>query len=141
MKLLIIGCGRVGSAIADRMAADGHDVTVIDESAEALQRLPEGWPGRFVHGHGLDLEVLEKGGIADADAVLVATDGDNTNIVISQVAKRRFDVPCVVTRVLDPARAAFYASQGLQTVCPTSGAIEYITQSICSSPVRQTAGH
>jgi trk system potassium uptake protein len=140
MKLLIIGCGRVGSAIAERMAADGHDVTVIDESAEALQRLPEGWPGRFLSGHGLDLEVLVRGGIEEADAVLVATDGDNTNIVISQVARNRFGVPCVVTRVLDPARAAFYASQGLQTVCPTSSAIDFITESICTTPTREPAG-
>jgi trk system potassium uptake protein len=139
MKLLIVGCGRVGSAIADRMAADGHDVTVVDESAEALQRLPEGWPGRFITGHGLDLEVLVKGGIEEADAVVVATDGDNTNIVISQVAQRRFGVPCVVTRVLDPARAAFYATLGLRTVCPTSGAIDFVTEAICAAPAREPA--
>jgi trk system potassium uptake protein TrkA len=140
MKLLIVGCGRVGSAIAERTANDGHDVTVVDESAEALQRLPEGWPGRFLSGHGLDLEVLVRGGIETADAVVVATDGDNTNIVIAQVAQKRFNVPCVVTRVLDPARAAFYASQGLQTVCPTSTAIDFVMDAICTSPDREPAG-
>jgi trk system potassium uptake protein len=136
MKLLIVGCGRVGSSIAARMAADGHEVTVIDEDAEALQRLPEQWPGRFIHGHGLDTEILVEGGIAEADACVVSTDGDNTNIVIAQIAQKRFDCPCVVARVLDPARAAFYAQQGLQTVCPTSGAIEIMTDAICATPGR-----
>jgi trk system potassium uptake protein len=139
MKVLIVGCGRVGSAIAKRMATDGHDVAVVDEDAEALQRLPEDWPGRFVHGHGLDLEVLIEGGIKDADATVVATSGDNTNIVIAQVAQKRFSCPCVVTRVLDPARAAFYSSQGLQTVCATSSVIEFATQAICAAPGRTAA--
>jgi trk system potassium uptake protein TrkA len=136
MKLLIIGCGRVGSAIATNMAADGHDVTVIDEDGEALQRLPDNWPGRFIHGHGLDTRVLVEGGIETADAVVVSTSGDNTNIVIAQVARTRFGCPCVVARVLDPGRAAFYAAQGLQTVCPTSGAIDVVTQAICATPGR-----
>ncbi len=117
MKLLIVGCGRVGSSIATQMAADGHEVSVVDEDAEAAQRLPESWHGEFVHGHGLDLDVLIEGGIEDADAVVVATDGDNTNIVIAQVAQQRFDCPCVVTRVLDPARAAFYSSPGPAAPC------------------------
>jgi trk system potassium uptake protein TrkA len=140
MKLLIVGCGRVGSAIANRMAADGHDVSVIDEDAEALQRLPESWPGRFVHGHGLDLDVLVDAGIEDADAAVIATDGDNTNIVISQVAQKRFDCPCVIARILDPARAAFYSSQGLHTVCATSAAIESTTKAICETPGRAATG-
>jgi trk/ktr system potassium uptake protein len=140
MKLLIVGCGRVGSAIANRMAADGHDVSVVDEDAEALQRLPESWPGRFVHGHGLDLDVLIDAGIEDADAAVIATDGDNTNIVISQVAQQRFNCPCVIARILDPARAAFYSSQGLHTVCATSAAIETTTKAICETPGRAATG-
>ncbi|MDX6546313.1 MAG: trk/ktr system potassium uptake protein [Gaiellales bacterium] len=118
------------------MAADGHDVTVIDEDGEALQRLSNDWPGRFMHGHGLDTQVLVEGGIETADAVVVSTSGDNTNIVIAQVARTRFGCPCVVARVLDPGRAAFYAAQGLQTVCPTSGAIDVVTQAICATPGR-----
>ncbi len=136
MKLLIVGCGRVGSAIAIKMAADSHDVTVIDEDGEALQRLPDDWPGRFIHGHGLDTVVLVEGGIETADSVVVSTSGDNTNIVIAQVARTRFGCPCVVARVLDPGRAAFYAAQGLQTVCPTSGAIDVVTEAICATPGR-----
>jgi trk system potassium uptake protein len=136
MKILIVGCGRVGSAIAIKMANEGHEVSVVDEDAEALQRLPDDWPGQFVHGHGLDLDVLIDAGIEDADAVVVCTDGDNTNIVIAQVAQKRFQVPSVVARILDPARAAFYSSQGLQTVCATSAAIETATQAIRATPGR-----
>ena len=121
------------------MTEDGHDVSVVDEDAEALQRLPEDWPGMFVHGHGLDIDVLVEAGIETADAVVVATDGDNTNIVIAQVAQKRFNCPCVVARILDPARAAFYSSQGLQTVCATSAAIETTTQAICATPGRAAA--
>jgi trk system potassium uptake protein len=139
MKLLIVGCGRVGSSIARNMADDGHDVSVIDEDPEALQRLPESWPGRFIHGHGLDTELLVEGGIATADACVVCTDGDNTNIVIAQIARTRFHCPCVVTRVFDPGRAAFYDKLGLQTVCPTSRSIEIMTQAICDTPGRSVA--
>jgi trk system potassium uptake protein TrkA len=130
MKLLIVGCGRVGSAIAANMAADGHAVTVVDEDAEALQRLPEDWNGRFIQGHGLEIGVLVDGGIADADAMVVATSGDNTNLVIAQIARRRFNVERVVVRVLDPARATWYAEQGLQTVCPTQTAIELLEAAV-----------
>ena len=129
----------MGSAIATRMTEDGHDVSVVDEDAEALQRLPEDWPGLFVHGHGLDIDVLVEAGIETADAAVVATDGDNTNIVIAQVAQKRFNCPCVIARILDPARAAFYSSQGLQTVCATSAAIETTTQAICATPGRAAA--
>jgi len=118
------------------MAADGHDVTVIDDDPEALARLPEDWPGRFIQGHGLELDVLIDAGIEDADACVVATDGDNTNIVIGQVAQQRFDNQCVVVRVLDPARAEFYRQRGLRTVCPTSVAIDVLLDSVRACEVR-----
>src|SRR6266849_7782540 len=120
MKTVIIGCGRVGSTVAKRLASEGWDVTAVDEKEAALSRLGEDWTGGFVVGHGMDTDVLREAGIEEADAVVVATDGDNTNIVIGQVAQKRFDVKCVLVRLLDPARAAFYASRGMRTVCPTS---------------------
>ena len=98
--------------VALQLDREGWDVTVVDEKEEALGRLGDHWAGGFVVGHGMDIDVLRRAGIEEADAVVVATDGDNTNIVIGQVAQKRFDIQCVVVRVLDPARAEFYASAG-----------------------------
>jgi len=134
VKAVIVGCGRVGSAVAKQLVADGWDVTCVDEDEGALARLGA-WRGGFVVGHALDAVALESAGVAGADAAVVATDGDNTNIVIGQVLQKRWEVPCVVVRVLDPARAAFYEERGLRTVCPTKTAI-----SVISEAVRATAG-
>jgi trk/ktr system potassium uptake protein len=123
VKAVVIGCGRVGSAVAKGLATDGWDVTVVDESEDALVRLGAAWHGGFVVGHGMDTTVLENAGIQDADAAVVSTDGDNTNVVIGQVLQKRYEIDTVVARVLDPARAQFYAERGLQTVCPTQTAI------------------
>ena len=128
MKALVIGCGRVGSAVAKRLLRDGWEVGVIDESEEALVRLGERWAGEFHLGHGMDSAVLEQAGIADADAVIVATDGDNTNIVVAQVARRRYGVEHVAVRILDPARAAFFGDRGLDVVSPTTSAIDGLLQ-------------
>jgi trk/ktr system potassium uptake protein len=135
VKALIIGCGRVGSTIAKRLAADGWDVTALDEKESALSRLGEDWTGGFVVGHGMDTEVLRQAGIEDTDAVVVSTDGDNTNIVIGQVAQKRFGIDCTVVRILDPARADFYSQRGLRTVCPTSTAIDVLTDAVRSCEI------
>ena len=142
MNALVIGCGRVGSAIALLLDREGWEVTVIDENEEALGRLGANWPGRFLVGHGMDTELLREAGIEDAVAVVVSTSGDNTNIVIGQVAQKRFDIRCVVVRVLDPARADFYASRGLRTVCPTKTAIDVLTEAVrsCEIPGIQKVG-
>ena len=130
MKALVIGCGRVGSAVAQQLQGSGWDVTVLDENEDALGRLGESWSGGFVVGHGMDLQLLREAGIEEADAVVVTTDGDNSNIVIGQVAQQRFQVPTVVCRLLDPARAQFYAARGLRIVCPTSSAIETLVSAV-----------
>ena len=132
----MIGCGRVGSSIARQLLGEGWEVTAVDEKEEALGRLGERWNGGFVVGHGMDIDVLRQAGIDEADAVVVATDGDNTNIVIGQVAQERFDNQCVVVRVLDPARAEFYRKRGLRTVCPTSVAIDVLLDSVRACEVR-----
>ena len=136
MKAIVIGCGRVGSSIARQLLSEGWEVTAVDEKEDALARLGDGWSGGFVLGHGMDIEVLRRAGIEEADAVVVATDGDNTNIVIGQVAQQRFDNQCVVVRVLDPARAEFYRERGLRTICPTSVAIEVLLDSVRACEVR-----
>ena len=135
MKAIVIGCGRVGSAVALQLDREGWDVTAVDEKQEALGRLGDSWAGGFVVGHGMDIAVLREAGIEEADGVVVATDGDNTNIVIGQVAQRRFDIQCVVVRVLDPARADWYAQRGLRTVCPTQTAIDVLTDAVRSCQI------
>jgi trk system potassium uptake protein len=124
MKAIVIGCGRVGSTVAQQLIGSGWEVTVLDENEDSLGRLGESWTGEFIVGHGMDLQLLREAGVEEADAVVVTTDGDNTNIVIAQAAQKHFEVPTVVVRVLDPARAQFYATRGLRIVCPTSAAIE-----------------
>lgn len=138
MKAIVVGCGRTGSAIALRLSSEGWDVTVVDEQEEALARLGSRWQGGFVLGHALDDDVLRRAGIEGADAVAVATDGDNTNIVVGQVAQKRYGIDCVVVRVLDPARADFYAARGLRTVCPTQTAISVLADAVraCSVEAR-----
>jgi trk system potassium uptake protein TrkA len=130
VKAIVIGCGRVGSAVALQLNASGWDVIAVDEDEDALGRLGENWTGGFVVGHGMDLQLLREAGIEDADAVVVATNGDNTNIVIGQLAQKNFEVPSVIVRVLDPARAQFYAERGLRIVCPTSAAIETLVETV-----------
>jgi trk system potassium uptake protein len=141
MEALIIGCGRVGSSVALQLVSEGWNVTVIDENADALSRLGSNWPGAFVVGHGMDAAVLREAGIEDTDAVVVATDGDNTNIVIGQVAQKRFGINCVVVRILDPARADFYNGRGMRTVCPTKTAIDTLMDAVraCEIPRPQEA--
>ena len=137
MFVVIVGCGRVGSAIAKSMHAEGHEVSVLDEDPEAIallnRDLGESWEdlgGRFTVGTALEIDALLEAGIEQADAFVASTDGDNTNLVIAQIAKRRFQVERVVVRVLDPARAKWYAEQGLQTVCPTQTAIELLEAAV-----------
>jgi trk system potassium uptake protein len=137
MFVLIVGCGRVGSAIAKRMIKEGHEVSVLDESEEAhalldhdLDQTWEDSGGRFTVGTALEVEALDAAGIQQADVVVCSTDGDNTNIVVAQIARKRFQVPKVVVRVLDPYRADWYSQQGLHTVCPTQVAIEMLTEAV-----------
>jgi len=129
--IVIVGAGRVGSAVARNMLAAGHDVSVLDEDPLSHERLEVGldgsWEdlgGRFTVGHGLEMDALLEAGIADADVFIASTDGDNTNLVIAQIAQRHFEIEKVVVRVMDPARAEWYQEQGLETICPTKYAIE-----------------
>ena len=131
MFILIVGSGRVGSAVAKRALAAGHEVSVMDSDPLSHERLDKDqtttWEdsgGRFTVGTALEIDGLIEAGIEEADIFLAATRGDNTNLVIAQIAQRRFKVPRVVVRVADPGRAAWYAEQGLLTICPTQIAID-----------------
>ena len=137
MLILIVGCGRVGSSVARAMLREGHEVSCLDEDPESHARLEVGleksWEdlgGQFTVGAGLETEALEAAGIERADAFIASTDGDNTNIVIAQIAQKRYEVPTVIARVLDPLRAEWYQRQGLHTVCPTSVAIDMLETAV-----------
>jgi trk system potassium uptake protein TrkA len=136
VKAIVIGCGRVGSQVAKNLDTEGWDVTAIDENEEVLNRLGETWSGGFIVGHAMDIDVLRQAGIEDADAVVIATNGDNTNLVVAQLAQRQFEVPFVIVRILDPARAELYEGLGLQIICPTRTATETLTQRVLESAAR-----
>jgi len=132
--VLIVGAGRVGSSVARSALAAGHEVSVLDEDPLSHERLDSGmetsWEdagGLFTVGHAIEADALEEAGIGRADIFIASTDGDNTNLTISQIAKRGYGVERVVARIMDPARASWYAEQGLETICPTKIAIEQFT--------------
>jgi trk system potassium uptake protein len=137
MFVLIVGAGRVGSTIAKRALREGHEVSVLDEDPLSHERLDveldgswEDAGGQFTVGTALEIDALLEAGIERADVFIASTDGDNTNLVIAQIAQKRFEVDKVVARVLDPARANWYAEQGLNTVCPTQTAIEMLAEAV-----------
>jgi trk system potassium uptake protein TrkA len=137
MLILIVGCGRVGSSLARTLLADGHEVSCVDEDPDSHARLELGldssWEdagGQFTVGTGLEIDALLTAGIERADVFVASTDGDNTNIVIAQIALRRFEVERVIARILDPYRAEWYETQGLSTVCPTRTAIEMLEKDV-----------
>jgi trk system potassium uptake protein len=138
VNVVVIGCGRVGSAVAKGLAAEGWDVSVVDENEDALTRLGA-WRGGFVVGHGMDVNVLESAGVPDADAAGVATNGDNTNIVIGQVLKQRYGLETVVVRILDPARAKIYSDRGMTIVCPTQTAISELLDRVQAATPKASA--
>ena len=119
MHVLIVGCGRVGSGLARDLVTQGFDVAIVDESPEAFHLLGDDFPGEFVVGRALDWEVLREAGIERAVAFVACTDGDNTNIVIAQIAQKKYGIRCVVARVYDPLRAELFTQVGIRTVCPT----------------------
>jgi trk system potassium uptake protein TrkA len=133
--VLVVGAGRVGSSVATSALRKGHTVSVLDEDPLSHERLDvelgRSWEeagGRFTIGTALEVDALLEAGIEDAEVFIVCTNGDNTNLVVSQIAQRRFGVQRVIARVLDPRRAAWYSEQGVQTVCPTQIAIEQLEQ-------------
>jgi len=120
MKVVILGCGRVGSRLAALMEEDGNQVSIIDSEPDAFARLPETFQGRTILGTGIDVDVLKSAGIEQADAFAAVTNFDNTNIMACEVAKEIFGVEQVLARIYDPGRESFYHELGLETVCPTT---------------------
>jgi trk system potassium uptake protein TrkA len=141
MFVLIVGAGRVGSAVAKSALAGGNVVSVLDEDPLSHERLDAGqsesWEdsgGQFTVGTALEVDALVHAGIENADVFIASTDGDNTNLIIAQIAQRRFGVERVIARVMDPARANWYGEQGLHTISPTQHAIEMFERALAQEP-------
>ena len=126
MRVLIMGCGRVGSELSLALLEGGHDVTVIDKNPEAFWRYPPGEGARQMVGLGFDRELLEEAGIRDADAFIAVSSGDNSNIVSARVALEHFHVPKVIARIYDPRRAEIYGRLNIPTVATTTWGIKQI---------------
>ena len=120
MRVVIMGCGRVGARVASLLDHSGNAITVIDTDSRAFRRLPAGFGGETVIGTGIDEDVQRKAGIEEADAFIAVTNGDNRNIMAAQVARLIFEVPMVICRIYDPVREDTYRRLGLTTVCPTT---------------------
>ena len=142
--VLVVGSGRVGSSVATAALRAGHTVSVLDEDPLSHERLDvelgQGWEeagGRFTIGTALETDALVEAGIEASDVFIASTNGDNTNLVVAQLARRRFGVAKVVARVLDPRRAAWYREQGVETICPTQIAIEQLQMAALGTAVER----
>jgi trk system potassium uptake protein TrkA len=119
MKIIIMGCGRVGARLASLLDEDGHEVTVLDIDTYSFRRLPSSFGGTALFGNGIDEEALKRAGIEEADVFVALTQGDNRNVMSCQIAKHTFNVPRVVCRIYDPLREEMYSALGLETLSPT----------------------
>ena len=119
MKIVIVGCGRVGASMADAYDRSGHEVLVIDSLTSAFDRLPSSFGGTAIRGDGTDEDVLERAGVAGADVFLALTEGDNRNVMAAQLANETLGVDKVIAKINDPLRAQAYAELGIATLCRT----------------------
>lgn len=119
MKIVVMGCGRVGAALAAELSSEGHEVAVLDVDPTTFRFLPDDFRGTTHVGSGIDLDVLEKIRVGEADAFVSTTRGDNRNVMAAQMAKHVFGVKVVATRIFDPLREEMYRNMGLRTISPT----------------------
>lgn len=130
MKIVILGCGRVGARLATQLDEAGNEVTIIDRNQDSFVRLGTDYHGEMILGTGIDEDVLRKAGIEHADAFIAVTNGDNTNAMAAQIAMLVFNVPRVVARLYDPIRDETYRTLGLETVSPTNIGVQRIMELI-----------
>ncbi len=130
MKVLIMGCSRVGARLADVLYKEGNEVTVLDREQSSFKRLSQDFEGNALIGDGLDETCLKQAGIETADAFVAATQGDNRNIMASQIARHIYHVPKVVCRIYDPLRRDLFSDLGLETISSTTIVAEMIKQKL-----------
>lgn len=128
MRVIVVGCGRVGSQLAVQLVNEGHDVRVIDREPKTRRLLPPGFAGQVLHGNGFSRTLLESAGIALADAFVAVTSGDNTNIVSARTAKETYRVPIVLARIYDPRRADIYRDLGIPTIASVRWTVHQLHQ-------------
>jgi len=133
MNLLVVGCGKVGARLATQMSAEGHDVSVVDSDEKAFLQLGEEFTGMTFVGIEFDQDVLKRAGISACDALAAIGPDDNKNIMVSQIAKRIFNVPKVITRIYDPEREDVFSHLNLHTVCPTNLTVEAVKADLLRS--------
>ena len=126
MYVIIAGCRKVGSNLAKVLSEENHDVVVVDNDSESFNQLGSGFNGVTITGIPIDEDVLRNAGIEKADALAAVTSDDNMNLMISQIAKKIFNVPRVITRVYDPERDIVFQQLGLTTMCPTTLAVAQV---------------
>jgi trk system potassium uptake protein TrkA len=120
MKVVIMGCGRVGARLAGLLDIEGHSVTILDINAYSFRRLSPEFGGTALVGNGVEEESLQKAGIEEADAFIALTQGDNRNVMAAQIAKHVFNVPKVLCRIYDPLRRELFNSLGIEAFSPTT---------------------
>jgi trk system potassium uptake protein TrkA len=140
MKVVIMGCGRVGIELATLLDREGQEVTVIDIDPDAFGQLPADFKGKRVVGNGIDQDVLRRVGLAEADAFVAVTPGDNRNVMASQIAKHIFGVPKVVCRIFDPIREELYHNLGLETISPTREVARMLKEALERKPAEMPGG-
>jgi trk system potassium uptake protein TrkA len=133
MKIVIMGCGRVGARLARLFDREGHDVSVVDLHASSFVRLGEDFRGQTVAGTGIDEDVLKSLGIEHADIFLAVTNRDNSNIMAAQIARISFRVPRVIARIYEPDREETFHQLGLETICPTTLISNRIYEAVASN--------
>jgi trk system potassium uptake protein len=137
VRVVVVGCGRVGAGLAAGLAAAGDVVAVVDKDPKAFERLGEEFTGQTVEGIGFDRDALERAGVARADALVAVTGGDNSNVVAARVARDAYRVPRAIARIHDPRRAALYEELGIVTVSSTGWALRKITDHLEHRPLRE----
>ncbi len=120
MKVIIMGCGRVGAQLASLLDTDGHEVTILDTNSYSFRRLPPTFGGTALIGNGIDQDSLKRAGIEEADVFVALTQGDNRNVMATQIAKHIFNVPRVISRIYDPLRRDLYDTLGIEAFSPTT---------------------
>lgn len=130
MKIVIMGCGRVGAQLATLLEQGRHEITILDIDAQSFRRLPPDFRGTLLLGNGMDEEVLRRAGIEEADVFVAMTQGDNRNVMAAQIAKHIFNVPRVISRIYDPLRQELYNTLDIEAFSPTTIFAELVKKKI-----------